>query len=176
MDEVQEPAEGLSQRLFRCIARPDDRLLKHSLDAETGERRARGKNAFFGIAHQHWSERPEGHLVRLEDMDARVQGKNEAVAPSAARHFRSLTRVLRRQFVVERDDDGLFTGEIAIQESDADPRFFRDIPKGCRFIAARGDELHRRAIQAAPRRGTLGGLTRRTAPFSWLDILSEHVH
>ena len=92
------------------------------------------------------------------------------------RHVRGLTRVLGRQFVVERDDDGLFAREVAIEEADADPRFFRDIPKRRRLIAAGGDQLHRRGIQAVPRRGTLGSLTRRPAPFSWLDIFSEHVH
>ena len=92
------------------------------------------------------------------------------------RHLRGLARVLRRQFVVERDDDGLFAREVAIEQADADARFFRDIPKGRRLIAARGDQLDRRGIQAVPRRGALGGLTRRPAPFSRLDIFSEHVH
>ena len=83
MDEVQKPAEGFRQRLFRRIARSDDRFLEHLLDAETGERRARGKNALFGIADQNRSERPESHLMRLEDMETRVQGEDEAVAPSS---------------------------------------------------------------------------------------------
>ena len=87
-----------------------------------------------------------------------------------------LARVIGRQFVVERDDDGLLAREIAIQEADADARFLRDIPKGRRFVAARGDQLHRGGIQAVPRRGTLRSLARRTAPFPRLDILSEHVH
>ena len=71
------------------------------------------------------------------------------------RHVRRLTRVFRRQLVVERDDDGLFAREIAIEQADADARFFRDIAKGGRFVAARGDQPHRRGVQALPRGGTL---------------------
>ena len=65
MNEVQKrPSAG--HRLFRCIARRDDRLLEDLLDTETGERRARGENALFGITNQNRSERPESHLMRPE--------------------------------------------------------------------------------------------------------------
>ena len=176
MDEVQKPAERVSQRLFRRIARSGDRFLEHVLDSEAGERGTCGKNSFIGIANQNRGERPESHSMRLEYLEARVQGEDEAVAPSPRRHLGTLTRVLGRQFVVERDDDGLFAGEVAIEESDADARFFGDITKGRRFIAAGCDQSHRRGIQPVPRCGTLGGLTRWPAPFARLDILSEHVH
>ena len=134
------------------------------------------KNALFGIANQNRSERPESHLMRLEHIETGVQGKDESFAPSPGRHLSSLTCVLRRQFVVKGDDDSLFARKVAIQESDADARLFGDIPKGRGFIAAGCDQLHRRGIQPVPRCGSLGGLTRRPAPFSRLDIFSEHVH
>src|ERR1700704_1466631 len=98
MDEVQKPAECLRQWPFRCISRFSHGFFKHSLYAETGERRARGKNALLWIANQDRSERPERHPVRLEHMEARVQCEDEAVAPSSLWHFRSFTRVLRGQF------------------------------------------------------------------------------
>jgi hypothetical protein len=176
MDEVEKPAERFSQRLLGGIAGSDNRVLEHSLDAETGERCTRGKNTLFWIANQNRSERPQSHLMRLEYAETPVQGEDEAVAPSPWRHLRRLTRVLRRQFVVERDDDRLLAREVAIQESDADARFLRDIPKGGRFITAGCDQLHRCGIEAIPRHRALRGLAGRAAAFSRLDILSEHVH
>ena len=176
MDEIQKPAQGFRQRLFRRIGGADDRSLEHSLHAETRKRRFRGKNALFGIAYQNRRERAKRHLMRLEDMEARLQGEDEAVSPSPERHLGSLARVLRRQLVVERDDDCLLAGEIAIEEADADPGLLRDIAKRCRVVATGGDELDRRGIQAVSCRGTLGGPARWTTAFSGLDILSEHVH
>ena len=70
MNEVQKPTERRGYRLFRCIARPDDGLLENLLNAETGECRARGENPFVGVTNQNRRERPERHLMRLEDIKA----------------------------------------------------------------------------------------------------------
>src|SRR5687767_5402713 len=97
MNEVQQPTERRSDRLFRCIARLGDGLLEDLLDAEAGESRARGENALFGVTNQNRSERPESLLMRLEDIKARLQREDEAVTPSSGRHVRGLTRVIGRQ-------------------------------------------------------------------------------
>jgi hypothetical protein len=48
----------------------------------------------------------------------------------------------------------LFAREVAIQQSHADARFFRDIPEGCRLIARaainRNAVAYRRSLAAAP--------------------------
>ena len=146
MNEIQQPTERRGDRLFRCIARPDDSLLENLLNAESRECRARGENPLFGVTNQNRRESPESHLMRSEDIEAGLQGEDEAVTPPAGRHIRGLARIIGRQFVVERDDHGLLAREVAIQEADADPRLFRDIAKRCRLIAASGDQLYRRGI------------------------------
>src|SRR5688572_7489227 len=106
-------------------------------------------------------------------MEAHLQGEEEAVAPFTGGHVRRLPRVLGRQFVVEREDDGLFAWEIAVEKANADPCFLRDISKGCRVIAASGDQVGRGGIQAIPCCGALRCWTGRTPPFTRLDIFSE---
>ena len=128
------------------------------------------------VTNQKRSERPESHLMRFEDVEARRQGEDEAVTPPAGRHIRGLARIVGRQFVIERGDHGLLAREVAIQEADADTRLRRDIPKGCRFVTARGNQLHSGRVQAVPGLGTLGCLASGTAPFSRLDIFCKHVH
>ena len=176
MNKVQKPAEGRSQRLFRCIARSDNGFFEDSLHTLPGERGARRKDAFVWIAYQNRNECPERHAMRLQHVKAQIEREDETVAPSARLHARRLTRVVRGQLLIQGDDDGLFAREIAIQESDADPRVFRDVSKGRRLVPALRDQPDRGGIQAVPRRGPLGGRTRGTTPFSRLDILSEHVH
>ena len=81
MNEVEQPPECGRERRFRCICRADDGLLEDVLDAVPRERRARGKHALLGIADQHRSERAQGDLMWLEDVEARLQRKEETVAP-----------------------------------------------------------------------------------------------
>ena len=114
--------------------------------------------------------------MRLENVEARLQGEEKAVSPAPRGHLFGSASVVGRQLVVERDDDGLFAREVAIQEADAHPRLFRDVPECRRFVAANGDQLQCRGIQAFPRGSTLGRWARRPAPLSGLDIFSKHVH
>ena len=176
MQQVEQASERCRYRLFRGIAGCDDGLLEDLLNANPGERGARRKNSFFRVTDQDRSERPERHSMRPEDLEAGGQGEDKSVAPSPDRHVRSATRVVRRQFVVKRDDDGLFAREVAIQESDTDARVFGDLAQGRRFVAAGCDQFHRRRVQPIPCRGTLEGRSWRPATFPWFDIFSEHVH
>ena len=114
--------------------------------------------------------------MRLEDMEAGLQREEEAVTPFPGRHVRGLPRVIGGQFVVERDDDGLLAREIAIEESDADTRLLRDVPKRRRLVAAGGNQLRSPCRRGGPWPRRPAGSAGRPAPFARLDIFSEHVH
>jgi hypothetical protein len=181
-EQIGDPAKskGPVERQVVRVVTPgtvtDDGLLEDLLNAEPRECRARGEDPLFGIAYQNWSERPEGQPVRLEYIETRLQGEDEAVTPPPGWHVCGLARIVGRQFVVQRDDDGLLAREVAIQEADADTSLLRDIPEGCRFVAVGGNELHGRRVETDPGLSTLGCLAAGTAPLSRLDNFDEHVH
>src|SRR5439155_15239149 len=142
----------------------------------TGEGGSRSEHAVIRVADEHRNQRAESDAMRLQYLQACVQREYETVAPLPWLHARSLTRVIRRELLIERDDDRLLAWKIAIEQADADPRLFRDIPQGRRLVPAPGDQPHCRGVHPVSRCGALGRLARGPASLARLDILSEHVH
>src|SRR5262245_31082606 len=95
MHEIQEAAEGFSERRFRRIGGSGNRVLEHALHAQTGERRTRRKNTFFRIANQDRRQRTKRLLMRLQDMQAGLQREDEAITPFPGRHLRGLPGIVR---------------------------------------------------------------------------------
>src|SRR5204862_7983021 len=142
----------------------------------TRERGPGTKGSLLRIAHQYRDQRAEGNPVGLQHLEARLEGEEETVAPLARRDGRRPPGVVGGELVVERDDDRLLAGEVAIEEADADVRRLRDVAQRGRLVAARRDHPLRRRIQTVPADVPLDGLTGGPASFSRLLNISEHVH
>ena len=116
---------------------------------------------------------PEPASARGEPFDAAGTARLVCKAKmNRSRHLRAASPPpdarLRRQLVVERDDDCVFARKIAIQQSDADTSFFRDIQAWSPHIRA-SQSAEWRWHTGDPRRGTLCALARRW-PLSQLDL------
>ena len=176
MNEVQKPAERLRQGGFGASVA--------SVTASSNTRCTRRREKAVLVAKMPSSGSPTRtgvsarSAIRCGSSTWRLvfSAKMKRSRHLPARHFHRLSRVIGRQLVVERDDDGLFAREIAIEQADADARVFRDIAERRRFVAARCDQPERRCIEPFPCRDSLGRRPGRATPFSRLDIFSEHVH
>src|SRR3954462_11843564 len=114
--------------------------------------------------------------MRLQHAQDRFERENETLAPPSGPHRCRLARIIRRELLIQGDDDRLLTWEVSIQQAHADPRLPGDVPKRCGLVPPLADHPECDLIQAISGSRALRRLTRGTPTFCTLDIFSEHVH